>query len=185
MAVKAWRSVSVNRTGSFLRLSLIFLHIHSYIDHSRSNFFYLLTFVFPHFCFRLFECFLILLLLQRNDPIPQTCSLLFRFCGYRRQTVLALLDILSTEEPLLAESCLHQPFLLTARWRLPVISFPLKEKTIRRCRLYPRQSRRYQHFRFASPLLCPFLSRAVTKENPHQPTPPYPLSWKPIQQSQQ
>jgi hypothetical protein len=42
---------------------------------------------------------------------------------------------------------------------------------IRRCRLYSRQSRRRQRLScFASPVLS-FSPRAVTKENPHQPTP--------------
>jgi len=50
------------------------------------------TSVFPHtFIFRSFECFLMLLLLQCHDPIPQTRSLLFHFCCYRKRTVLALL----------------------------------------------------------------------------------------------
>jgi hypothetical protein len=101
MAGKAGRSVFVNRTGSFVRLSLIFLH--SFLHRSFSFDFYIS--LFPHVYLRSFEYFLILLLLQCNDPIPQTRSLLFRFCGYRRRTVLALLDIFSTEEPLLAESC--------------------------------------------------------------------------------
>jgi hypothetical protein len=39
------------------------------------------------------------------------------------------------------------------------------------CRLYSRQSRRHQRLScFESPVLS-FSSRAVTKENPHQPTP--------------
>ena len=44
-----------------------------------------------------------------------------------------------TEGPLLAESCLRQPFVVAARWRL-VFSFPPtpKEKTVYRCRFYPR-----------------------------------------------
>ena len=93
------------------------------------------------FFFRFFECFLMLLLLQCNDPIPQTRSLLFHFCCYRKRTVLALLlDIFLTEEPLLAESCLRQPFVVAGRWRLVVISFlpTRKGKTFRQCRFYPR-----------------------------------------------
>jgi len=54
-----------------------------------------------HFYFRFFEYFLMFLLLQCKDPIPQTRSL-FHFCCYRKRTVLALSDILLTEEPLLA-----------------------------------------------------------------------------------
>jgi hypothetical protein len=50
------------------------------------SFFYLLTSVFLTVYCLFFAYFLILLLLQRNDPTPQTNSLLLRFCGYHRQT---------------------------------------------------------------------------------------------------
>ena len=38
------------------------------------------------FIFRFLEFFLILLLLQGNNPTPQTRPRLFRICGYRRRT---------------------------------------------------------------------------------------------------
>ena len=60
--------------------------IPSYIDHSCSIFFfYLITCFITLFCL-FFAYFLILLLLQCNDPTPQTHALLLRFCGYHRQT---------------------------------------------------------------------------------------------------
>ena len=39
------------------------------------------------------------------------------------------------------------------------------------CRLYSRQSRRHQRLSCFASLLLSFSSRAVTKENPHQPAP--------------
>jgi len=50
------------------------------------RFFLPLNIRFPHVYCLFFAYFLILLPLQRNDPNPQTHSLLLRFCGYHRRT---------------------------------------------------------------------------------------------------
>ena len=153
MAVKGRRSVSVNRTGSFVRLSS-----------SISSYIFSFNFFISQPLFFLTRLFLSLRMFSHSSAFTAQRSISSNSLSplpplhYRRRIVLTLLVIFSTEKPLVAESCLRQPFVLAARWRLAVVSFPPmpKEKTIRRCRLYPRQSCRHQNFPFAPPLLWPF-----------------------------
>jgi hypothetical protein len=128
-----------------------------------------------------------LLLLQCSDPIPQTRSLLFHFCCYRKRMcffiVVNIFDRGTSPSRVLPSSAIRYSSKVAARRHFTSTNTKGEDYPPMQILLTPVSSVSTLSFPVSSSLS--FSSRVVRKENPHQRTSPYPPPWTPVQQSQQ